>query len=124
MSGYSTDLRERVIALRGKGETQKRIAEMLGMSISTVKRYLERYKQTGSVAATLQKRMKPRLGETELSVLEKQLEATPDATLAMHAERFAEQTGLVVSTMSIHRAIVRLGWTRKKRVWVRASVTR
>jgi transposase len=63
--------------LRGRGETQQRIAEPLGMSISTVKRYLERHKQTGSVAARVQGRMKPRLGATELNVIETQLETAP-----------------------------------------------
>jgi len=42
MSGYSMDLRKRVLALREKGATQARIGELLGMSISTVKRYLVR----------------------------------------------------------------------------------
>ena len=40
--GYSLDLRKRVIALREKGEKQARIAELMGLSISTVKRYLVR----------------------------------------------------------------------------------
>ena len=123
-SGYSRDLRERVIGLREKGETQARIAEVLGMSISTVKRYLVRYAQTGSVAATVQGRMKPRLGEAELRIVEAQLEAHADATLQMHAAWFGEQTGMVVSGVCISRAIRRLGWTRKKRRWVRASGTR
>jgi len=123
-SGYSTDLRERVIGLREKGETQARIAEVLGLSISTVKRYLVRYAQTGSVRARVQGRMKPRLGEAELRIVEAQLEVAPDATLVIHATRFAEQTGMVVSAMCISRAIRRLGWTRKKRRWVRASGTR
>ena len=124
MSGYSTDLRERVIALREKGETQGHIAELLGLSISTVKRYLVRYQETGSVAATEQRRMAARLGEAELRVLEAELRAQPDATRQRYAERLAAQTGIVVSPMSIGRAIRRLGWTRKKRRWWPASVTR
>lgn len=121
MSGYSMDLRKRVLALRENGETQARIGELLGMSISTVKRYLVRYAQTGSVAATVQGRMKPRLGSAELAVIEAQLETHDDWTLAQHAAAFAEHTGLRVSTMSISRAIRRLGWTRKKRRWVRTN---
>lgn len=117
MSGYSTDLRERVIALREKGETQHRIGELLGMSISTVKRYLVRYAQTGSVVATVQGRMKPMLGSAELSLIEAQLEAHDDWTIPKHVEAFAAQSGIQVS------AIKRLGWTRKKRRWVRGNAT-
>jgi transposase len=124
MSGYSTDLRKRVLALREKGETQARIGELLGMSISTVKRYLVRYAQTGSVAATVQERMKPLLGGTELAIIEAQLEAHDDWTLPKHVEAFAVQSGLRVSAMTMSRAIKRLGWTRKKRRWVRGNATR
>lgn len=123
MSGYSVDLRERVIGLWEAGETQGKIATTLRMSISTVKRYLVRYRQTGRVAATVQERMKPRLGEAELKLLETQLATLSDATLSTHAERFAVQTGIVVSASTIGRALRRLGWTRKKRQWVRVSKT-
>ena len=107
----------------GKGETQGRIAEVLGLSMSTVKRYLVRYQQTGKGAATVQGRMQARLGEAELRVLAAELRAQPDARQT-YAERLAAQTGIVVSPMSISRALRRLGWTRKKRQWWPASVTR
>jgi transposase len=121
MSGYSTDLRKRVIALREKGETQARIGELLGMSISTVKRYLVRYTTTGSVEATVQGRMKPLLGIAELTLIESQLEAHDDWTIPKHVEAFAKQSGIQVSGMTMSRAIKRLGWTRKKSQWVRVN---
>lgn len=121
MSGYSTDLRKRVLALREKGETQARIGELLGMSISTVKRYLVRYAQTGSVAATVQGRMKPMLGTTELTIIEAQLEAHDDWTIPKHVEAFGASSGIQISAMTMSRAIKRLGWTRKKSRWVRGN---
>jgi transposase len=120
---YSTDLRERVIQLRAVGYTQHGIAQLLELSLSPVKRYLERYQATGSVAPTVQKRMAPTLGETELATLEAQVTAHPDGTLREHATWFAERNGRVVSHMTIHRALRRLGFTRKKRQWVRVSAT-
>lgn len=124
MSGYSTDLRERVIRLREKGERQARIGELLEISLSTVKRYLERYAKTGSVEATVQERMKPILGEAELAVIEAQLEVYRDWTIAQHLAAFSERSGLAVSVSTLGRAIRRMGWTRKKSQWVRANAIR
>ena len=118
---YSTDLRERVIQLRAEGQTQHGIARLLQLSISTVKRYLVRYQTTGNVAPTVQKRMEPQFGAAEMAILEAQVEAHADGTLREHAAWFAERTGQVVSHMTIHRALRRLGFTLKKRRWVRVS---
>jgi len=124
MSGYSTDLRERVIGLREKGETQARIGELLAISVSTVKRYLERYARTGSVAATVQGRMKPKLSAAELAVIEAQLAMHNDWTIAQHLAAFCQHSGLAVSVSTLGRALRGLGWTRKKRQWGRANAIR
>ena len=118
---YSLDLRERVIRLRTEGYTQQGIAGLLHMSISTVKRYLGRYQTTGSVAATVQRRATSSLGVAELAILEGQVKTQPAGTLHEHANWFAERTGRVVSHMTIHRALKRMGFTRKKRQWVRVN---
>lgn len=118
---YSTDLRERVIQLRGEGHSQHGIAQLLKLSVSTVKRYLVRYAATGSVAPTRQKRLAPTLGEAELAILAEQVTAHPEGTLHEHAAWFAERSGRQVSHMTIHRAFRRLGVTRKKRRWVRVN---
>jgi transposase len=121
MRAYSVDLRERVIELREAGQTQLSIASLLRLSVSTIKRYLGRYQTTGSVAPTVQKRNAPTLGAAELAVLEDQVQAHPDGTLHEHAAWFAANSGRRVSHMTIHRALRRLGFTRKKRRWVRAN---
>lgn len=118
---YSTDLRERVIQQRAAGHSQHGIAKLLQVSISSVKRYLARYQATGSVAPTVQKRLAPTLAETELAVLEAQVIAHPDGTLREHAAWLAASSGRMVSHMTIHRALRRLGFTRKKRRWVPVS---
>jgi len=123
MAGYSQDLRERVIRLRSSGETLKRIAEILDISVSSAKRYLKRYQETGSVAPTVARRMAPLLGSAELVMIEGQLQAHNDWTLRQHVALFAEQTGRVVSVSTFGRAVARLGWTRKKRQWVPKSGT-
>jgi transposase len=43
-----------------------------------------------------------------------QLEAHPDATREEHCQLWFKRTGIKVSTASISRARMALGWTRKK----------
>ena len=120
---YSTDLRERVVELRADGHTQQGIAQLLRMSLSTVKRYLVRYQATGSVAPTVAKRKQSTFSEAERAMLSAQVEAHPSWTLHEHAASFAERSGRIVSHMTIHRLLRDLGFTYKKRRWVRASAT-
>jgi len=84
MSGYSRDLRERVIRLRAAGNTQQWIADTLSISISSVKRYLQRYVKHGDVGATEQGRMKPNLSDEQLPELVAQLESHAEASLEQH----------------------------------------
>ena len=123
MAGYSQDLRERVVRLRSSGERLRRIAEVLDISVSSVKRYLKRHQETGSVAATVARRMVPMLGIADLAVIEGQWQAHNDWTLRQHLALFSEQTGRLVSVSTLGRAVARLGWTRKKRQWVPKSGT-
>jgi len=118
---YSTDWRERVIELRADGQTQQGIAQLLGMSLSTVKRYLVRYAATGNVMPTVAKRKQSTFSEAELSVVEAQVAAHPSWTLHEHAAAFAQHSGRTVSHMTIHRLLRCLGFTYKKRQWVRVS---
>jgi transposase len=59
MGAYSNDLRERVIAAWEEGQTQAWIAKTYRVSSGTVKRYMARYRATGTVAPTVQGRMQP-----------------------------------------------------------------
>jgi len=118
VKAYSLDLRQRVISLREKGETQGHIGELLDISISTVKRYLVRQKEKGTIAATIQQRAQSQLQSAELAVIKDLLIAKNDSTLGQLVAQFAERTGLTVSVATMGRAVRRLGWTRKKRRWV------
>jgi transposase len=60
---------------------------------------------------------------TQHAALWAQLEADPDATIALHTERWNATHGTTLSQWTVGRAIRRLGWTRKKRRWVPPSAT-
>ena len=63
MAGYSQDLRERVIGAWQEGKTQEWIAETYRVSTGSIKRYINRYRETGSVAASIQRRQQPRISQ-------------------------------------------------------------
>jgi transposase len=54
----------------------------------------------------------------------KQLEEHYDATLEKHCRLWERKRGVTVSISTMSRAIVRLGWTLKKRVWVPPNETK
>ncbi len=123
MKGYSLDLRERVIHSWQQGKTQAWIASTFDISVSTIKRYIGRYRRVGHVQATAQRYKQPTLRDEQLGELVKQLEAHPDATLEQHIRLWGEHSGQWVSVSMMWRAIDRAGWTRKKRQWVPKNVT-
>ena len=82
---------------------------------STIRRWIRQRARTGSWY-TLPRSGRPRmLGPSQEPVLAAQAAAAPDATLAEHCQRWAEQTGVRVSVSTMGRWLRRLGLTRKKR---------
>ena len=124
MSGYSQDLRERVIHSWQSGKTQAWLAETFEISVSTVKRYIGQYRSVGHVEAKVQRYKQPTIRDEQLVELVKQLQAHADGTLEQHLTWWGEQTGQWVNSSMMWRAIDRAGWTRKKRQWQPKNVTR
>jgi transposase len=114
MSGYSMDLRERIIAGWASGKTQRWLAETYAVSISTVKRYIQRVRTTGSVAASVQRRQQPRISTADEPALRALVAAEPDARLDEYCTAWERQTGIVVSIPTMSRMLVRLGLRQKK----------
>jgi transposase len=106
MRAYSMDLRERVVAAVDGGMRPGQAAAVFGMSVRSVERYLARRRSTGSLAPQVQRHGRKPEKKTQVQAwLVGRLEAAADATLAEHAAAFAEQTGLVVSTATMSRAL-------------------
>jgi len=115
MKAYSIDLRERVVAAVDRGLPRAAVAETFGVSPATVKRWLRRRRQAGSLAPRPIPGRPARLGAALDAGLEAQLRARPDATVAEHRAAWERATGQAVSPTTLQRAIARRGWTRKKR---------
>ena len=85
--GYSTDLRDRVVALVEAGESRREAARLLDLAASTTIRWMDRWQTTGSVAA------KPGTGHCRSQLEQYQqwlldlVAAEPDLTLEEIAKR-------------------------------------
>jgi transposase len=114
MSGYSKDLRERIVQARANGKRVKWIAETFGVSVSSMKRYVSRYKQSGTVAATVQRRTQPRISADYEPALRALVQREPEARLDQYCVAWQAETGIVVSIKTMSQMLVRLGLRRKK----------
>ena len=124
MRAYSVDLRERIVRAVETGTPQATVAARFGVGRATVQRYLYRFRADGTVTPRPIPGPSVRIGQADEPQLRAQLDATPDATLAEHCAQWEREQGVRLSIATMHRAIARLGWTRKKRAFGRASKIR
>jgi transposase len=112
MRAYSTDLRERVlVACDRRDGTREQVAARFSVSVAWIRKLVRRRRETGSVDP------KPRGGgrapafDAEASRrLREAVRFDPDATL----QELARAADVSCCASAVHRALVRLGVTRKK----------
>ena len=124
MKRYPADFRERLLRAIDAGLPRAEAAQRFGVHPRTIERWQQRQRTTGSVAPRPNRGRPPRLPAAAAPALVAQLEATPDATLAMHCDTWEEATGVRVSAATMWRAIRRVGWTLKKKSSGPASATK
>ena len=114
--GYSTDLRNRVVALVEGGESRREVARLLDLAASTTIRWMDRWQTTGSVAA------KPGTGHCRSPLKQHEqwlldlVNAEPDLTLDEIGMRLASAKRLKVGRTSIWRFYERHHITFKKNI--------
>ena len=116
MNAYSKDLRLKTLAAIDRGIPRMEVAQLFGVSLSTIKRWLKRRHQTGDVE-TMKIPGRPSVkGEALREWLPEHLKSNPDLTLREHCETFEDETGVEVSEATMSRNIRRLpgGWPLKK----------
>lgn len=116
MNAYSKDLRLKVLSAIDRGIPRKEATGLFGVSLSTIKRWLKRRRQTGEVNIYQIPGRPSVKGAALREWLPKQLEANPDLTLKEHREAFFDETGIEVSEATMSRQIARLPgqWPLKK----------
>ena len=112
MKAYSTDLRERVVAACDAGDaTRAKIAARFSVSVAWIRKLLRQRRQTGSIAPRPHGGGRaPAFDAAAAARLREAVRADDDATL----EELARAAGVSCCPSAVHRALVRLGITRKK----------
>ena|SRR3712207_500678 len=116
MNAYSKDLRLKVLAAIDRGIPRREVAELFGVSLSTIKRWLKRRRQTGDVNIHNIPGRPSVKGAALRQWLPEQLKSNPELTLREHCEAFFDETALEVSEATMSRNIARLPgeWPLKK----------
>ena len=114
MKQYSADLRERLLGAIDAGLPQVEAARLFGVSGSSIKRWRQQVRQTGTLVARPRTGRRRRVRPEEEAALLAQVAATPDATLAEHWAAWETATGIHLSTATMSRTLTRLDQPRKK----------
>ena len=114
MSGYSEDLRRRVVSAVEGGMSKARAARTFSVSLSSVKRYVGKAERGESLAPKKRPGSATKLNEKARRLLAADLEERPYLTLQERRDYIEAITGLAVSRSTMCRAIARIGSTRKK----------
>src|SRR5215211_4243969 len=96
MKQYSADLRERLLGALDAGLPLAEAGCLFGVCPSTIRRWRQRQRTTGSVMARPRPGRAPRIGGKQAATLQAQV-AAPDATLAGHCAVWEQQQGVRVS---------------------------
>jgi transposase len=123
MDAYSLDLRKKIVEAKERGMPTVEVAKTFGVGVSTVKRYAATAREGRPLAPKKHPGSKPKIDEGARRLLEADLEERPAATLPERREFLRRVCGVSVSDSTVSRMLKRMGWSRKKDRWVRASAT-
>lgn len=114
MGDYSVDLRQRIFRAVEGSMSKAQAARTFSVSLSSVKRYVEKAGRGESLAPKKRPGSPPKLDEKARKLLEDDLKERPYLTLQDRCEYIEVMTGLSVSRSTMCRAITRVGQSRKK----------
>jgi transposase len=115
---YSVDLRERIVGYVAEGHSARAAAGVFGVSASSAVRFAAAHRDRGSVAPKPQGRAPGTAGKlaAHMDFLLARVKSKPDSTLQELADTLRAARGVEVQLSSIHRALMRAGYSYKKRV--------
>ena len=124
---YSSDLRERVVRAHLAGEPIRRVAARFGVSVSSVPKWVARYRATGSVAPGRIGGHRPWLLEPHRELVHRLVAETPHLSIDRLRDLLAA-AGIAVSRDTIWHFLRREGLSFKKTLFAteqaRAAVAR
>ena len=114
MSAYSEELRRRIVSSVEGGMPKAQAARIFSVSLSSVKRYVQKAQKGQSLATKKRPGSAPKLDQKAMKLLREDLQERPFATLEERCEYVGFTTGLSVSRSTMCRAIARVAHSRKK----------
>jgi transposase len=114
MSGYSLDLRKKIVESVKKGVPKAETARRFGVDRATVKRYCKQLDERGTLEPRKAPGRAPKLDKKATKLLLEDLEERPWATHSQRAEFLFAASGVRVSEATVCRAVGRLRRNRKK----------
>lgn len=111
---YSLDLRERVVSAVESGGTVRAVASVFGVSVSSVVKWSQRYRRTGSAAALPMGGRRPFALAAHRDWVLCRVAEKPDLTLRALQAELAER-GVVVSNYAVWHFLKAQGITFKKK---------
>lgn len=125
MNAYSKDLRLRVLAAVERGISRSEVAELFGVSLATIGRYIKRRAEDGQIAPKPSPGRRSKVLDTpeHKGILWNQLRENDTATLEQHCRMWEESQGVRVSVATMSRSVRKLGWSFKKDQWSPPSKT-
>ena len=114
MSGYSLDLRKKIVESVKKGVPKAETVRRFGVDRATVKRYCKQLDERGTLEPREAPGRAPKLDEKARKLLLEDLEERPWATHSQRAEFLFAASGVRVSEATVCRAVGRLRRSRKK----------
>lgn len=113
---YSVELRERIVeAVLERKYSIRATAQLFRVGHATVERYLKQYRDKGHLTPGISTGRPKLLSSEQEEKVMQQLHEHDDLTLQQHCDVFEKSAGVRMSYVTMHRAIKRLGISRKKR---------
>lgn len=113
---YSLDLRKKVIeTYQSESMTQIELAQMYNLSLSTIKRYLKKHRETGDLMPVIEGKGRPSaIDEDGLETIENIIKTKPSITLLELSREFFKTHRYVAGRSVLSRACQKLNLGRKK----------
>ena len=110
---YSIDLRERVVSSVESGETCRAVAARFGVAVSSVVKWSQRYRATGSVAPGKMGGHRKRILDPHRDLIAEQIGRTPHLTVRGLRDILLAR-GITVSRHAVWQFLRREGLSFKK----------
>jgi transposase len=110
---YSNDLRDRVVSAVESGESCRAVAGRYGVSVSSVVKWSQRYRETGSVAPRKMGGHRRVVLEPHRAQIVEEIERTPHLTVRGLRDILASR-GITVSRQAVWRFLRSQGLSFKK----------